>query len=133
MADAWVGKATVTFVFNALTNQGAKALGTFFEGHANFMGIKSHRHGPLELIHYYISEGPEWVSNGDEEFMKGKWPGKTGRTIFTLNEIYKTEEGLHHHYIESADFIPELTELMAAHNISLQTFNQLKVIHSLWE
>ena len=133
MADAWVGKATVTFVFTAPTNQGAEALRTFFEGHANFMGIKSHWHGPLELIQYYISERPEWVSNGDEEFIKVKWPGKTGRTIFTLNEIYKTEEGLHHHYIESADFIPELTELMAAHNISLQTFNQLKVIHSLWE
>ena len=95
------------------------------------MGIKSHQHGPLKLAHYYISEGPEWVR--DDDFLEGKRPEKTGRTVFTLNEIYDTEEGLHHHYIESAEFIPEFSELITAHKIDLRTFNQLKVIHSLWE
>jgi hypothetical protein len=108
-----------------------EAVRLFFEGHANFMGIKSHQHGPLKLIHYYISEGPEWVR--DDEFFEGKWPEKTGRTIFTLNEIYETEEGLHHHYIESSEFIPEFEELLTTYKIELLTFNQLKVIHSLWE
>ena len=66
MADAWVGKSSVTFIFWVPTQEGVEAVRIFFEGHANFMGIKSHQHGPLKLIHYYISEGPEWVK--DEEF-----------------------------------------------------------------
>ena len=131
MANAWVGKASVTFVFVVPTQEGVEDVRTFFEGHANFMGIKSHQHGPLKLIHYYIFEGPEQVR--DVEFFEGKWPEKTGRTVFTLNEIYDTEEGLHHHYIESAEFIPEFSELITAHKIDLRTFNQLKVIHSLWD
>ena len=69
----------------------------------------------------------------DDEFFEGNWPEKTGRAVSTLNEIYDTEEGLHHHYIESAEFLPEFSELMVANNTSLQTFNQLKVIHSLWD
>ena len=59
MANAWVGKASVTFVIVVPTQEGAEAVRTFFEGHANFMVIKSHQHGPLKLVHYYISEGPE--------------------------------------------------------------------------
>ena len=59
MANAWVGKASVTVVFVVPTQEGAEAVRTFFGGHANFMGIKSHQHGPLKLVHYYISEGPE--------------------------------------------------------------------------
>jgi len=85
----------------------------------------------LKLIHYYISEGPEWVR--DEEFWEGKWPEKTGRTVFTLNEIYETEEGLIHHYLESAEFIPEFFEIITTHKIELKMCNQLKVIHSLWD
>ena len=42
MANAWVGKASVTFVFVVPTQEGAEAVRTFFEGHENFMGIKSH-------------------------------------------------------------------------------------------
>ena len=59
MENAWVGKASVTFVFVVPTQEGAEAVRTFFGGHATFMGIKSHQHGPLKLVHYYISEGPE--------------------------------------------------------------------------
>ena len=50
MSNAWVGKASVTFVFVVPTQEGVEAVRTFFEGHANFMGIKSHQHGPLKLI-----------------------------------------------------------------------------------
>ena len=91
ISNPWVGKASVTFVFVVPTQEGVEAEKTFFEGYANFMEIKSHQHGPLKLIHYYISEGPKRVSN--DEFFGGKWPEKTGRTIFTLNEIYDTVEG----------------------------------------
>ena len=131
MSNAWVRKSSVTFIFWVPTQEGVEAVRLFFEGHANFMGIKSHQHGPLKLIHYYISEGPEWVR--DEEFWEGKWPEKTGRTVFTLNEIYETEEGLIHHYLESAEFIPEFSEIITTHKIELKMCNQLKVIHSLWD
>ena len=69
----------------------------------------------------------------DDEFFEVKWPEKTGRTVFTLNEIYDTEEGLHHHYIESAEFIPEFSELITTYEIELRNSNQLKVIHILWD
>ena len=51
MADALVGKFSVTFVFVAPTEEGAEAMRIMFDGHANFMGVKSHEHGPLKLIH----------------------------------------------------------------------------------
>ena len=51
MADALVGKFSVTFVFVAPTEEGVEAMRTMFDGHANFMGVKSHEHGPLKLIH----------------------------------------------------------------------------------
>ena len=52
MANAWVGKASVTVVFVVPTQEGVEAVRTFFEGHANFMGIKRHRHGSLKPAHY---------------------------------------------------------------------------------
>ena len=54
-------------------------------------------------------EGPEWVR--DDEFFEGKWPEKKSpeELVFALIEIYDTEEGLHHHYIESAEFVPEFS------------------------
>ena len=131
MANALVGKFSVTFVFIVPTEQGVEAMTTLLDGHADFMGIKSHEHGPLKLIHYYTSKGPELAD--DAPFFEGKWPDKTGRTVFTLNEVYETEEGLVHHYLESVDFIPEFLEIIAAHKIELKMLNQLRVIHSLWD
>ena len=131
MANALVGKVSVTYVFVAPTEEGAEAMRTMFDGHANFMGVKSHEHGPLKLIHYYLSEGPEWVD--DAPFFEGKWPERTGRKVFTLNEVYETEDGLIHHYLESAEFTPEVFEIVKTHKIELKMYNQLKVTHSLWD
>ncbi len=131
MANGLVGKVSVTFLFIAPTEGAAEAVRLFFDGHANFMGLKSHEHGPLKLIQYYVSEGPEWVD--DTPFFEGKWPEKTGRTIFTLNEVYETEDGLFHHHLESAELMPEVIEMLTTYNIELKMFNQLKVIHSLWD
>ena len=58
---------------------------------------------------------------------------KTGRTVFTLNEVYETEDGLIHHYLESAEFAPEVFEIVTTHKIELRMYNQLKVTHSLWD
>ena len=69
MANALVGKFSVTFVFIVPTEQGVEAMTTLLDGHADLMGIKSHEHGPLKLIHYYTSKGPEWVD--DAPFFEG--------------------------------------------------------------
>ena len=36
-------------------------------------------------------------------FLGGKMPEKTGRVIVSAVEIYETEDGLHHHWIESKE------------------------------
>ena len=59
MANALVGKTSVTYVWIVPTQEGVEALRNFFDDHANFMCVKSYQHGPLKLIHYFISEGPE--------------------------------------------------------------------------
>ncbi len=48
MSNTWVGKSSVTFIFWVPTQEGVEAVRLFFEGHANFMGIKSHQHWALE-------------------------------------------------------------------------------------
>ena len=93
------------------------------------MQNKSHREGPLKLIKYEINEGPDW--DNLEEFYYGKFPAKTGRMIFTISEIYETEYGLQHHWMESKEFGPVLSVMMAENKIDLQVFNQMKIIQSL--
>ena len=147
MGDTLVGKSTVTFVWIASTETAVEALKVFFEGHYEFMKEKSYKDGPLKLIHYSISESPEYegmclpwspdkkgaLEPGYVKFGKGEFPKTTGRTVFTLFEIYESEEGLHHHWIESAPWADEFAELHNVHEIELQMFNQMKVIQSLWD
>ena len=102
------------------------------------MKEKSHKEGPLKLINYYISESPEWLNDGPytagpAPFFEGKFPEKTGRIVFVLHEIYENEDGLHYHCIESKDFAPEFDNMLSTYNIEFKEFNQMKVIHSLWE
>ena len=59
-------------------------------GHFEFMQEKSYQDGPLKLIQYYISSGPEWKESAS--FLDGKTPEKTGRVVMTLVEIYETED-----------------------------------------
>ncbi len=96
----------------------------------DFMQAKSHTEGPLELIHYWISEGLEYKDA--TPFLEGEIPEKTGRTIFTLFEIYAQEDGLKHHWIESAEFIPTMTEAVELFNIELLVFSHAKITQSLW-
>ena len=74
MANALVGKTSVTYVWIVPTEEGADALRNFFDGHVNFMGVKSYQHGPLKLIHCFISERPEWVDH--DPIFEGKYPKK---------------------------------------------------------
>ena len=131
MANALKGKTTVSITWIAPTKEGVNALNIFFDSHYEFMESKSYREGPLKLIQYVISESPEY--DGMDEFFEGKFPSKTGRTIFNLFEIYETENGLHHHWIETAPFAEVLDEMIETHNIEIFCFNQMKVRQSLWD
>ena len=61
------------------------------------------------------------------------FPNKTGRTLFNLFEIYETEEGLHHHWIETAPMADVMGEMEETYNIEVICFNQMKVRQSLWD
>ncbi len=135
MAGSLVGKKSVTWTFVAPDEEAASALRVFFDSHIEFMREKSHREGEFRLHLYYISEAPEY-SHDPEEFnawFSGKYPKKTGKVVFTLNEIYDTEKGLHHHYIESEQFKESTLSLMQTYDIELRTFNQMDIKMSLWE
>ena len=74
------------------------------------MQEQSYQDGPLKLIQYYISTGPEWKESAS--FLDGKMPEKTGRVVMTLVEIYEAEDGLHHHWIESKEHHQILEDLL---------------------
>ena len=131
MTNALVGKATVSITCIAPTENAAETMREFFKDHMEFMRAKSHQEGPLKLLMYSISESPEWKEN--TSWTEGKYPEKTGRTVFNLYEIYDNEEGLHHHWIESAEYLPVFTQLAEVHQIEWLIFNQMKVTQSLWD
>ena len=131
MPNALKGKSTVSITWIAPTETAVEALRIFFDGHYEFMESNSYREGPLKLIQYIISESPEY--EGFNEFYEGKFPKKTGRTIFNLFEIYENEEGLHHHWIETAPVAEVLAEMVETHNMEIVCFNQMKVRQSLWD
>ena len=135
MANALVGKRSVTWTFVAPDDEAAEVLRTFFDGHMDFMKEKCKQVGDEKLIIYYVSEAPEY-SDKNKQFLKwfsGKYPKKTGRIVFTLNEIYEKEDGLHHHYIESEPFREATMDIINEWKIELTTYNQMIIRQSLWD
>ena len=131
MANALDGTSTVCIVWKVPTQEGVQALRDFFEFHYTYMKEKSYQQGPLELVQYTISESPEYAN--DASWHDGAFPPTTGRTIFTLFEIYRTPDGLHHHMIDGKVFASELYEIATTYNIEFHLMNQMKVIQSLWD
>ncbi|MAA67945.1 MAG: hypothetical protein CL915_04085 [Deltaproteobacteria bacterium] len=74
MANALVGKASVSITCVAPNNTAAKALRDFFVGHREFMEEKSYQNGPLSMVHYSISESPEYERD-DAAWAQGKGVG----------------------------------------------------------
>ena len=138
MAKALKGTSSVFMVFIAPNDEAAAGVRIFFENHIEFMKEKSHQQGPLKLIQSTYSESPEWQNDGPyiagpASFFEGEFPAKTGRTVFVLSEIYENENGLHHHYVESKDFISEFDEMISTYGIEFKEFNQMKITQSLWD
>ena len=135
MANALVGGASVSVTWIAPHERAAEAMREFLEGHLEWMQLKSYKGGPLKLLHFSISESPEYVQDDQAWMMwtEGKYPATTGRVVFHLYEIYESPDGLHHHWIEGADFLPTLGEICEAHKIEVRIHNQMKITQSLWE
>ena len=93
MANALKGKTLTTITVIIPSEEVAAELMDVANGHLEFMQERSYQDGPLKLIQYYISSGPEWKESAS--FLDGKTPEKTGRVVMTLVEIYETEDGLH--------------------------------------
>ena len=93
------------------------------------MKNKSYREGSVKLVQYVVSESPEYA--GFSEFFDEKYPKKTGRTIFNLFEVYETEDGLNHHWIETKEIAEELWSMVQTYNLEWVCFNQMKVMQSL--
>ena len=132
MADALAEKIVASLTWTAPNETGAQALRDFFDFHKQYMIEKCHKEGPLKLIQYVIAEAPEYKEDGSI-WIQGKFPEKTGRIVFHHYEIYETSDGLHHHWIDGAQFLPELLEMLDTYSIELRMNNQVKVIHSLWD
>ena len=110
MANALQGKTLTTMTVILPNEEVAAELMDVANGHFEFMREKSYQDGPLKLIQYYISSGPERKESAS--FLDGKTPEKTGIVVMTLVEIYETDDGLHHHRIESKEHHQILEDLL---------------------
>ena len=131
MANALVGKTLITINAILPNEETAEVFKDQLSGHLDFMQSKSYESGPLKLIHYSVSTGPEWKENAS--FLDGKMPEKTGRVVVTLIEIYETEDGLNHHWIESKEFHPLFEEWLNEVGGEGQIYSHQKIIQSLWD
>ena len=131
MANALQGKTLTTLTVILPNEEVAAEMMENIHGHLEFMQEKSYREGPLKLIQYFISSGPEWKESSS--FLDGKTPEKTGRVVMTLVEIYETEDGLHHHWIESKEHHQILEDLLKEVGGEIQIYSFQKIIQSLWD
>tara|TARA_A100001011_G_C13664688_1_gene577109 strand:- start:47 stop:442 length:396 start_codon:yes stop_codon:yes gene_type:complete len=125
------GTSSVSILYICNDDSAVAALKQFFEGHMEFMKNKCEKEGPRKLLHYTISQSPEWEGDGTAEAMSGEDMRSTGRTIFHLFEIYETVEGLNHHWKEASQFIPAFQQLLEVHDIEIRNYTHMKIIQSL--
>ena len=82
MADALVGKRISTITYIAPDINAAEAMRDYLDSHKEFMAAKYYRDGPLKLIHYFFSEGPEYEEN--RSWLEGKYPKKNMQNNFPI-------------------------------------------------
>ena len=97
----------------------------FTNVHAEFMVEKSKQAGVLELIHYWWAKNPRLADSMD---MNSE---QIGGYQFVLTELYRTEQGLRHHWVEASMFAPVAME-MVKRGLTVEFCNNGRVIHSLW-
>lgn len=97
----------------------------FTNVHAEFMVEKSKQAGELELIHYW------WAKNSRLADSMDMNSEQIGGYQFVLTELYRTEQGLRHHWMEASMFAPVAME-MVKRGLTVEFCNNGRVIHSLW-
>lgn len=70
MANTLKGKTLTTWTIILPNENVAKKFMESVSGHFEFMQTRSFQNGPLKLIQYVISSGPEWQENNS--FLEGK-------------------------------------------------------------
>ena len=60
-------------------------------------------------------------------------PEKTGRVVVTLFGIYETEDGLHHHWIESKDIQLLAEDWLKEVGGEITVHTHQTIIQSLWD
>ena len=98
----------------------------FVSIHAEFMVEKSQQSGELELVHFW------WAKNLRTADPLDMDSDRIGGYQFVLTELYRTEQGLRHHWTEAAMFAPVVEE-MAKRGLTIEFCNNGRVIHSLWD
>ena len=131
MANALKGKTLTTLTVILPNEEVAAEWADTVSGHLEFMQEKSYQDGPLKLIQYFVSSGPKQKESAS--FLDGKMPEKTGRVVMTLVEIYETDDGLHHHWIESKEHHQILEDLLEEVGGEIQIYSFQKIIQSLWD
>ena len=82
MANALKGKTLTTWTIILPNEEVAKDFMESASGHFEFMQEKSYQNGPLKLVQYVVSSGPEWKEYNS--FLDGKMPEKTGKVVTLL-------------------------------------------------
>lgn len=97
-----------------------------FESHAQWM--QDHpREGDTALISYSISKGPELASPFDPA------SEPTGNTIYVLDEVYASPEGVAAHWKAAAETWPDLAAILQwGADKRVATLHCGTFIHSLW-
>ena len=120
------GKTQLTFVFNVapeLVADGDRILAS----HAAWMEKSHHRDGELALLLYNVVKGAE-VSNPLDPSS-----APTGKTTFTVTEVYETPAGLADHWRMGAEDWEDFGALMDwIGKIEFTVLHGSEVIASLW-
>ena len=77
------------------------------------------------MIHYWWAKNPRLADSMD---MNSE---QIGGYQFVLTELYRTEQGLRHHWVEASMFAPVAME-MVKRGLTVEFCNNGRVIHSLW-
>ena len=90
MADALAGKRISTITYIVPDENAAEAMRDYLSSHKEFMAAKCYREGPLKLLHYFFSEGPEYGKN--RSWLKENIPKKQEERFFIYITCTKTKK-----------------------------------------
>lgn len=123
---SYKGKTQVAFIFTAEGDQVHEG-DRLFESHAAWMEKTHHQEGERALLRYTVAKGPELSDKLDPSSKP------TGRTCFTLSEVYESPAGLADHWKQGAENWPEFGDFVAwAGSVEVTVMHGSPVIHSLW-